>query len=448
MSQKDRFPHEERDRRRRRYASSRAGKVTRRAAPRYLASFPVTIHVGNGGGHVYKARAWDISDGGLALENLDIPQGEQRISLDFDIPAGTMPEEYVHNGYHVEGRVVHHEPGRVGVAFGEPLSMRLADRLWTGMRWFAAVTLFLAVSVILLIKYQNVYFFWFDVPIFLYGLAVGTYLLTRFLFAAFYRPPKPRDDLPKVSIIIPAFNEEQQLRRTLEHALESDYPDDLLQVITVNDGSKDGTLGVMHEVRRRYPELVVVDFGEQRGKRHALAAGTKLASGEVLVFVDSDSVLRPDAIRNIVDGFSDPGVAAVCGHCEVENEWTNLLTRMQAVRYYIGFRVMKGAESIFDSVTCLSGPLAAYRREALTPVLDEWVTQTFLGQPATYGDDRSLTNFLLRRHKIRYDSRARTRTMVPDEYGTFFRQQLRWKRSWFRESVRAAGFMWRKEPLM
>lgn len=449
MSQQSNYPQEQPDRRRHKYARGGSEHVTRRGAPRYVTSFPVAIHVGDrDAGRTYKARAWDISDGGLALENVDIPEGEERISLDFDIPAGAMPEEYVHRGYSVHGRVTRNEPGRMGVAFTEPLSARLARRLWTGLRWFAVLALFVAASIVLLIKYQNVYFFWFDVPIFLYGLAVGTYLLTRFLFAGFYRPPKRRDDAPKISVIIPALNEEAHVQRTLERALESDYPPELLQVITINDGSRDRTLDVMHQVRDNYPELVVIDFGEQRGKRHALAAGTKLATGEILVFVDSDSVLHPDALRNIVDGFADPGVAAVCGHCEVENEWTNLLTKMQAVRYFIGFRVMKGAESIFDSVTCLSGPLAAYRRDALMPVLDEWIRQTFLGRPATYGDDRSLTNFLLKRWKIRYDSRARTRTMVPENYRTFFRQQMRWKRSWFRESVRAAGFMWRKEPLM
>ncbi|HSH41686.1 MAG TPA: glycosyltransferase [Arenicellales bacterium] len=443
------FPLEQHDRRRHRHAPARAGKRTRRAAPRYLAAFPVTIHVGSGSAErVYRARAWDISDGGLALENIDIPDREARISLDFDIPPGTMPEEYVRGRYHVEGRVAHRGNERMGVAFRQPLSRRLAKGLWPGLRSLSVMALFLAVSFILLIKYQNIYYFWFDVPVFLYGLAVGAYLLSRFVFAAFYRPPEARDDSPAVSIVIPALNEEGEIRRTLEHALESDYPADKLQVIAVNDGSDDRTLEVMHEVRERYPELVVIDFGERRGKRHALAAGTKLATGEVLVFVDSDSVVHPDAVRRIVDGFAEPDVAAVCGHCEVENQWTNLLTRMQAVRYYIGFRVMKGAESIFDSVTCLSGPLAAYRREALMPVLDDWVRQTFLGRPATYGDDRSLTNFLLKDYKIRYDSRARTRTIVPEQYGTFLRQQMRWKRSWFRESVRAAGFMWRKEPLM
>jgi len=449
MSTTGRYPHREPDRRTHVHARDRSGP--RRRANRYLASFPVHIHVGQGeSARHYTARAWDISDGGLALQNIDIPPGEQLVRLDFDIPAGAMPEEYVHENYHVNGRVVHKDDAgeHVGILFEETLSSKLARHTWATLRWIALITLFLTVSAVLLIKYQNIYYFWFDVPIFLYGLAVGTYLLSRFLFAAFYRPPRPRQDLPRVSVIVPAYNEEEYIGRTLRQALELDYPPDRIQVLAVNDGSSDATLARMMEIRADYPELVIVDLGEHRGKRHAMATGTRLCTGDVIVFIDSDSFLEEQSVRHLVDGFADPKVAAVCGHCEVENEWDNLLTRMQAVRYYIGFRVMKGAESIFDSVTCLSGPLAAYRRSHLLEVIDRWQTQTFLGQPATYGDDRSLTNYLLRRHKILYDSRAVTRTIVPSDYRTFFAQQMRWKRSWFRESMRAAGFIWRKEPLM
>jgi len=449
MNSSDRYPREEPDRRTHVHAPDRA--PPRRGARRYLASFLVNIHVGEGqAARHYTARAWDISDGGLALQNVDIPEGEQSIRLDFDVPAGAMPEEYVRNGYHLNGHVVHKEDDarHVGIRFEEPLSRRLAAHTWAALRWGALIALFLTVSAVLLIKYENIYYFWFDVPIFLYGLAVGTYLLTRFLFAAFYRPPRPRTDTPRVSVVVPAYNEEHYVERTLTRALELDYPPDRLQVIAVNDGSSDGTLAHMMTMRERYPELAVVDLGEHRGKRHAMATGTRLSTGEIIVFIDSDSFLDDKAVLRLVDGFTDPEVAAVCGHCEVENEWDNLLTRMQAVRYYIGFRVMKGAESIFNSVTCLSGPLAAYRRTHLLEVIDAWQTQTFLGQPATYGDDRSLTNFLLRRHKVLYDSRARTRTIVPSDYRTFFAQQMRWKRSWFRESMRAGAFIWRKEPLM
>ena len=99
-------------------------------------------------------------------------------------------------------------------------------------------------------------------------------------------------------------------------------------------------------------------------------------------------------------------------------------------------------------VTCLSGPLACYRRDVLMRYLDPWVEQKFLGQPATFGDDRSLTNFVLGSHYAVYQHTAVASTIVPSAYGKFFNQQMRWKRSWLRESLRACKFMWFKEPFM
>ena len=89
---------------------------------------------------------------------------------------------------------------------------------------------------------------------------------------------------------------------------------------------------------------------------------------------------------------------------------------MQAVRYFVAFRVCKAAESIFGAVTCCSGCFSAYRREAIAPVLERWENQRFLGRPATYGDDRSLTNFVLRKWKVTYDELARSRTIVPAHF--------------------------------
>jgi len=446
------FPQDKQERRLR--SRARPDHSDRRSSSRFVSNFPVNIYVGKGpDARVYHATARDISDGGLLLENIDIPQTETRIRVDFSIPGSTMPEEFVHGKFHLEGQIVRQDQKKqqASVAFQQKLSSRLAESTWKYMSWSALSILFLTATIVLLIKFQNIYFFWFDVPVFLYSLTVGFYLLSRFVFAAFYRSPKKQDSLPSVTIIIPAFNEEESIEETLVHALETAYPAEKFHIIAVNDGSSDGTLKTIQKVREKYPELVIVDFAENRGKRHALAAGAQLATSEVVVFVDSDSLLAPDAIRNIVDGFADPEVIAITGHCEVANAWTNFLTKMQAVRYYIGFRVLKAAESIFDTVTCLSGPLAAYRRTPLMEVADMWIKQTFLSRPATFGDDRSLTNFLLEKNKkakVLYDSRAVTRTIVPDKYWKFFRQQMRWKRSWFRESLRACLFMWRKQPLM
>jgi hyaluronan synthase len=113
----------------------------------------------------------------------------------------------------------------------------------------------------------------------------------------------------------------------------------------------------------------------------------------------------------------------------------------------VAFKVSKAAESIFSAVTCCSGCFSAYRREAIMPHLDWWENQTFLGRPSTFGDDRSLTNCVLRSWKVRYESRAVSHTLVPTTFKQFMTQQLRWKRSWTRESLIVAKFIWRKHPI-
>ncbi len=112
--------------------------------------------------------------------------------------------------------------------------------------------------------------------------------------------------------------------------------------------------------------------------------GTKLAKNELVVFVDSDSFLRPNAIRVLVQPFRSQ-MGGVTGRTEVENKYTNWLTKMQAVRYYIAFRVMKAAEAYFDGVTCLSGRSPATGRSWCIKYTDAWLGQKFLGQPATFG---------------------------------------------------------------
>ena len=397
------------------------------------------------------ATARDISAGGVLLEGLVVPDHVESLHVEFTIPDGSMPEEFIHGKCALDGHLCFRDPVKriCGIEFEEPLIQRMGRTTWSYLRWASVLVFFLTISLILMLKYENLYFFWFDVPIFLYSLMVGTYLISRFAFAAFYRRTKPLTTLPALTVIAPVFNEADHIGRTITQVMESAYPADKLQFIVVDDGSTDKTGESIEQARRRYPEINVISLATSHGKREALAAGVRQATGEILVFIDSDSFLDAHALEQVVRPFADPEVGAVTGHCDVENIWTNALTKMQAVRYYIAFRVMKAAESVFDSVTCLSGPLAAYRRSAFDEVMDEWLSQTFMGQPATMGDDRSLTNSLLRRGvKTVYAADARTSTVVPEHYAGFLRQQMRWKRSWFRESVRAAGFMWRKPPFM
>jgi hyaluronan synthase len=173
-----------------------------------------------------------------------------------------------------------------------------------------------------------------------------------------------------------------------------------------------------------------------------------MAAHELVVFVDSDSFLEGTAIRNLVQPFQDPKMGGVTGRTDVENKYTNALTKLQTVRYYIAFRIMKAAESFFDSVTCLSGPLSCYRKDLVLKFKDDWLNQKFLGHPATFGDDRSLTNYIMQNYRTAYQDNAICSTVVPSVGKQFLHQQMRWKRSWLRESLRVAGFIWKKEPFM
>lgn len=302
-------------------------------------------------------------------------------------------------------------------------------------------------SLAIFLKLHNLEYYWYQPFVNLYSLAVGAFILSRFILAAFYIPPLDVGFQPTVTVIVAGKNEEDSIFRTIRRIYSEGYPHEKLEVVVVNDGSTDATLQEMLHGQSRHRSLVVVDFEDNKGKRHGMAIGALLARSEMLIYVDSDSFLLPGSVRKILQGLADPTVAAVAGHTDVENLTTNMLTKMQDVRYYVSYRVMKAAESIFGAVSCCPGCFSAYRRTCVVNVLDAWLYQRYLGRYATYGDDRSLTNFLLRDYRILYDDEALATTIVPEQWGKYVRQQARWKRSWVREMFIAGAFIWRKHPV-
>ncbi|HWK29835.1 MAG TPA: glycosyltransferase family 2 protein [Solirubrobacter sp.] len=283
-------------------------------------------------------------------------------------------------------------------------------------------------------------------PLFaIYGIVVCGYIVSRFLLSLAYRPAKDAGLEPHVAIVMPAFNEQDAIGASLRSLLALDYPREKLEIVAVDDGSTDGTLAAIRALDS--DRVTVIELACNQGKRAAMAAGIQATDAEIVAFVDSDSTLEPDALRTLVQGFADPRVGAICGHADVLNVHETWLTKMQTVRYFVAFRVVKAAESLVGAVTCCSGCFSAYRRAAILPHLEWWTDQRFLGLPSTFGDDRSLTNCVLRDWRVHYEARARSRTIVPAHFRQFMRQQLRWKRSWTRESLIVARFIWRKHPI-
>ena len=264
--------------------------------------------------------------------------------------------------------------------------------------------------------------------------------------------------MDKIAVLIPCFNEETWIRETILRCVDQDYPVDKLEIIIVDDGSTDRSVEMIKQtVRDMCAEGKQYGIEERvrvflqkynQGKREAMGIGIRNARTELIVFVDSDSFLHPNAIRTLVQPMKDPMMGGVTGRTDVANVYTNWLTKMQAVRYYISFRIMKAAEAYFDSVMCLSGPLSCYRLSVVQEVFDKWINQRFMGQKATFGDDRSLTNYVVEHYRTSYQDAAICSTIVPTSQKQFLRQQMRWKRSWLRESLRACTFMWKKQPFM
>ncbi len=274
--------------------------------------------------------------------------------------------------------------------------------------------------------------------------AIGLLAIFRAALWLRYRPVAPRPDLPTISVIVPAYNEGPMAARALEAILAAEYPAAPMEVVCIDDGSTDDTWEHMRATQARHPgRITAVRFPRNRGKREALYAGFRQARGEVLITVDSDSLIEPQGLRHIVAPLqADPRVGAVAGKVRVLNRRTSLITRMLGVVYIMAFDYVRAAQSTFKTVICCPGAFSAYRRAVIAPVLDRWRTQSFLGVPCTYGEDRALTNFVLQAGSYCvYQQTAVVHTLAPRTYAGLCRMYLRWHRSNIRESLRQATFL-------
>lgn len=430
---------------------------------RYISRFPVKVKA-ESKGRPFKVtgECRDISDTGMLLaveDDYDLLKEAKNVHLNFKVPAGSMPEGHEMR-FRISGHVVRSVDASqaVGIEFSQTLPSYMDRHKDRYLLLCAAILLAFVSLCVVLMRAESVIYFKYNAVLYSYSLIAAAFLLTRYLFGSLYRPvPINPDFTPSVTIVIPCFNEEKWIQRTILSCLDQAYPVDKLKVYVVDDCSSDQSVAKIHELlerlndkeRDRYKvnDRVKLFVQEKNaGKRAALVRGVEQTDTDLVMFVDSDSFLEPDAVRNLVQPFQDPKMGGCAGRCDVANTYTNALTEMQSVRYYIAFRIMKAAEGVFDAVTCLSGPLSCYRRDLVMKYKDRWINQRFLGHKATFGDDRAMTNFILNHHRCGYQDTAVCSTIVPRKHRVFLKQQMRWKRSWLRESLMAGCFMWRKEP--
>jgi len=247
-------------------------------------------------------------------------------------------------------------------------------------------------------------------------------------------PPPAPAAWPAVDVVIPIFNEDPTLLEACCRSVAAqDYPGPL-RVWLVDDGSRnqDALAGVYERWEAEGWKVRLLDHNA--GKRAAQDEAVRRGGGELVVLMDSDTVLAPDAVRQAAACFADDRVGAVSGSVGVLNAPTNLLTRLIHHRYRLRFQVERPAQGFFTSLLCCSGPFAVYRRSLLAKLWPRYLTQTFAGVRCTNGDDLHLTNLVLATgRQVLFEPRAIASTWVPRSLRLYLRQQLRWNRSFYRE---------------
>ena len=273
--------------------------------------------------------------------------------------------------------------------------------------------------------------------------AVSLFMLLYILFgavcASLYRNAPALDDkeLPGCTVIVPAYNEGEHVAETLFSLLESDYPAEKLQIIAINDGSKDDTMEwIRYAENRSAGRIVSLDLLKNGGKKHALYRGFHMAKFDIVVTVDSDSIVTRDSLRNIVSAFNEPEIGGVAGNIRIKNLADGMIPRMMDVGFMFGFEIIRSAQSLIGCVMCTPGALSAYRKSIVMPFIDQWLRQTFLGAPANIGEDRAIATMILRHgYKVTFQSNAVAATCIPYTYGRFCKMLLRWLRSDVRENL-------------
>ena len=258
------------------------------------------------------------------------------------------------------------------------------------------------------------------------------------LAASRYRPWQGPSRELTTTVIVPVFNEPEAVFRRSLASVVANRPTEI--IVVVDGGSAD-----VAAVASDYTDHVLRI--PKAGKRAAIAAGLEASNEatDIVVVLDSDTVWEPDALEEMLRPFADPRVGGVTPRQAIFDVGTNPVRRFADWLEDLRYHLTVPAQSIFGQVGCLAGRTIAYRRKAFEPAVRRLVGQSVFGVPQHVGDDRVLTNELLRDGwRTVYQSTALVTTDAPSDWPKFWRQQLRWGRSSQRETLLSLRWLWRK----
>ncbi len=232
-----------------------------------------------------------------------------------------------------------------------------------------------------------------------------------------HEEPKEPAKFPFVSVVVPLYNDEKNIAYTLSSILTSNYPSNKYEVIVVDDASKDNS----YNIAKQFEEfgVKVIKLEKNSGAAHAKNVGIREAKGEIVITIDSDSIMDENAIRNFIPYFEDKSVAGVSGAIRTQKP-KNLLQKCQEFEYDIILFIRKILEKL-DSIPVTPGGMSAFRRSYVLEV--------------NGFDEKSLTEdqeiaFKLQKHnyRVKCSLESFSYTEVPSTLSAFFKQRVRWIR--------------------
>ena len=239
-----------------------------------------------------------------------------------------------------------------------------------------------------------------------------------------------------VSILIPAYNEEDSIKETVESVLKSDY-EGIKEIIIINNGSKDKTLKIAKTLEKKYSLVKVLDM-KNPGKAYSLNQALEIAKGEIVAVVDSDSFPDKHAIRSMVGFFTDNRVGAVTTRILVKNP-NNLIRKMQAVEYKV-IAFTRKLLGFLDSIYVTPGPMALYRKSALKKI-GGFDTKNMT-------EDIEATWHLIHDgYKVRMSFVSKSTTVAPSTLKQWFRQRIRWNIGGYQTILKYKNNFFRKGML-
>ncbi len=266
------------------------------------------------------------------------------------------------------------------------------------------------------LKAIELFVFWYPALMSVLWIAGGII----FYFCNERKKALPLYETPFVSILVPCYNEEDTIENTVKELSALEYPE--YEIIVINDGSSDRTSEIVRSIAGKYPHMRFIDLKENCGKANALYLGLIAAKGEILVGVDSDSYIMPDALNYMVPHFTNPyngeRVGAVTGNPRVRNR-SSLLAKIQLCEYASIISLIKRTQRVWGKVMTVSGVVVAFRKRALMDA-ELWDRDMIT-------EDIGVTWKLEKKFwDVRYEPRALCMMLVPETVKGLAKQRKRW----------------------